>query len=147
MTAGLPGMGIGAFFYFLLVAFMPVRELYLTARGESSLARWKTVGFYWSMSIAIVASVIIECLLITYSLGWLQGTDNFVGHWLQYIMGGREIVLSGYSQFALVTSLIFLSGVTTFTFLVNAAARFGFIERSTAIPAAAFEHGNRRHIG
>jgi hypothetical protein len=143
MTAGLPGMGIGAFFYFMLVICMPLHELYLTARGRSSLQRWKSVGFYWAISIAIVVSVLVECLLITYSLGWLQDTNSLAGRWLQYTMGGRDIVLSGYSQFALITSVLFLSGVMTFTYLMNLACRWGYIRYATALPATALEHVNR----
>jgi hypothetical protein len=145
MTAGLPGMGIGAFFYFMLVICMPLRELYLTARGRSSIERWKGVGFYWAISIAIVVAVVIECLLITYSLGWLQGTDSLAGRWLQWIMGGREIVLSGYSQFALITSVLFLTGVMAFTYLMNIACRCGLVQHASALPATAIDHANRGH--
>ncbi|MCK6459017.1 MAG: hypothetical protein L6Q95_03895 [Planctomycetes bacterium] len=46
MTVGIPGTGLGGLFYFLLVAWMPFREAYLTARRRSSLARWRSVGFH-----------------------------------------------------------------------------------------------------
>ena len=45
MTVGIPGTGLGGLFYFLLVALMPFRELFLTLRGRSSVARWRHVGF------------------------------------------------------------------------------------------------------
>lgn len=54
MTVGIPGTGLGGLFYFLLVALMPFRELYLTLRRRSSLARWRRVGF----QILIVGSML-----------------------------------------------------------------------------------------
>jgi hypothetical protein len=41
--AGLPGTGIGGFFYLLMAGLMPFWELYLTLTGRSSWARWKLV--------------------------------------------------------------------------------------------------------
>ena len=57
MTAGLPGTGLGGFYYILLVAVMPAREAYLTARGRSSVARWKTVGYHLAMVGGILAAL------------------------------------------------------------------------------------------
>jgi hypothetical protein len=57
MTAGLPGTGLGGIFYILLVAMMPAREAYLTVRGRSSVARWKTVGYHLAMVGGILAAL------------------------------------------------------------------------------------------
>ena len=57
MTAGLPGTGLGGFYYILLVAAMPVREAYRTVRGRSSVARWKTVGYHVAMVGGILAAL------------------------------------------------------------------------------------------
>jgi|ERR1035437_3350920 hypothetical protein len=57
MTVGLPGTGLGGFYYILLVAVMPAREAYLTARGRSSVARWKTVGYHLAMVGGILAAL------------------------------------------------------------------------------------------
>ncbi len=46
MTVGIPGTGLGGLFYFLLVALMPFRELVLTLRRRSSLARWRRVAYH-----------------------------------------------------------------------------------------------------
>ena len=57
MTAGLPGTGLGGFYYILLVAAMPAREAYLTVRGRSSVARWKTVGYHLAIVGGILAAL------------------------------------------------------------------------------------------
>lgn len=41
MNAGLPGTGIGGFFYLLTALLIPFIELYQTVRGKSSLKRWR----------------------------------------------------------------------------------------------------------
>ncbi|MDN4174133.1 hypothetical protein QWY28_14315 [Nocardioides sp. SOB77] len=57
MTAGLPGTGLGGLLYVLLALLMPVRELYLTARGRSSRERWAVVGQQALMALAIIAAL------------------------------------------------------------------------------------------
>jgi hypothetical protein len=64
MTAGLPGTGIGGLYYLLLVFWMPCRELYLLARGRSSPQRWRAIGFYASMTAAIILTTYLEAWLI-----------------------------------------------------------------------------------
>ena len=49
MFAGLPGTGIGGIFYLLLTLWMPVHELYLTARGRSSAERWRFIAYRWAV--------------------------------------------------------------------------------------------------
>lgn len=44
----------------IMIALMPVRESWLTIRGESSLARWRFIGVQWSMVAGILA-----CLWLT----------------------------------------------------------------------------------
>ena len=65
MTAGIPGTGIGGIFYILLVALMPLRELYLTLRGRSSLSRWETVLGQWSICAGILAALWAEAWLLS----------------------------------------------------------------------------------
>lgn len=43
MTVGIPGTGIGGIYYLILALWMPVRELGLVMRGESSAARWRFI--------------------------------------------------------------------------------------------------------
>ncbi len=44
MNVGLPGTGLGGLFYFFSVILMVAVEFYLTARGRSSIPRWKFVS-------------------------------------------------------------------------------------------------------
>jgi hypothetical protein len=57
MNAGLPGTGIGGLFYVVLALLMPLRELYLTARGRSSPERWRLVLQQTLIACGIVASL------------------------------------------------------------------------------------------
>lgn len=57
MNAGLPGTGLGGIFYLLLALAMPVREIYLTARGRSSRERWRVVLRQLTLALGIVATV------------------------------------------------------------------------------------------
>ncbi len=59
MNAGLPGTGLGGIFYLVLALMMPVRELYLTARGRSSRERWRLVLRQLAMALGIVATVVL----------------------------------------------------------------------------------------
>ncbi len=68
MTAGLPGTGIGGLFYLLLVAWMPFRELYLLVRGRSNPQRWRAIGFYTSLMVAIVVTTYFEAWLISHAV-------------------------------------------------------------------------------
>lgn len=79
MQVGLPGTGIGTVFYMLLIAFMPLRELYFTVRGRSSLARWKTIGVQWSLCVSILAALAGEGWLLNRFFVWLQ-TQAPPGH-------------------------------------------------------------------
>ncbi len=65
MTAGLPGTGIGGLFYLLLVFMMPCREFYMLCRGRSSPQRWKDIGFYLALTVAIIVTTYGEAWLIS----------------------------------------------------------------------------------
>jgi hypothetical protein len=54
MTAGIPGIGLGALFYVISTLLMLVVELYRTIRGRSSLARWRFVGRQAATAAGIV---------------------------------------------------------------------------------------------
>ncbi len=137
MTAGLPGTGVSGFFYFILVGFMPFLELYQMTRGKSSLARWRVIGFHWFVTFCIFGVVGIEYYLAMLGLGWLQSTRTFVGNFLDWCTGGREIIVQ-FHPFGLIISLLVLSGVIGLTFLVSVAQRWGLIGQAVAVsPAAA----------
>lgn len=61
MTAGVPGTGITAIFYLLLVLLMPFRELYLMARGRGKPGRWRVIAVQSALAWTIIAAL------------WLQG--------------------------------------------------------------------------
>ena len=56
-NAGLPGTGLGGFFYILMALIMPFYELYLTLLGRSSWARWKLVIYQLFIAAGILAGV------------------------------------------------------------------------------------------
>ena len=66
MTVGLPGAGIGGLFYLVAGLGMPVRESWLTVRGRSSRARWRTVLHQFTIAGGIFAG--------TWTSGWLLAT-------------------------------------------------------------------------
>lgn len=63
MTAGLPGTGLGGLFYLILSLLMPLRELYLTARGRSSRARWRFVLTQLAIALGIIAAMVASATL------------------------------------------------------------------------------------
>lgn len=56
-NAGLPGTGLGGFFYIFMAFTMPFYELYLTIQGKSSPSRWKLVAKQLFIAIGILAGV------------------------------------------------------------------------------------------
>lgn len=78
MSPGMPGAGIGGIFYLLSAVLMPFRELYRTARGRSSRARWLGVARQTGIALTIIGSI--------WATGWVLGLllmDPATG-------GGRE---------------------------------------------------------
>ncbi len=57
MIVGLPGTGIGGFFYVLAALGMPVRELYRRLRNRSYRPRWKEVRTQLLLAVLVVAAV------------------------------------------------------------------------------------------
>ena len=57
-NAGLPGTGLGGLFYILLALWMPLAELYRTARGRSSPDRWRQVLAQFAQACAIVVALV-----------------------------------------------------------------------------------------
>lgn len=64
MTIGIPGTGLGALFYVVLVLVMPFREVLLTLRWRSSGARWREVGFQLLVAASIVGVLASEAWLL-----------------------------------------------------------------------------------
>jgi len=63
MMAGLPGTGIGGFFYLLTTLWMPFRETGRALRGQSSRERWSVVGLQGALALGAIASI--------WMTGWL----------------------------------------------------------------------------
>lgn len=57
MNAGLPGTGIGGFFYLITAFFMPINEIVMTIRGESSLKRWIFVARQSAIAGGIILGI------------------------------------------------------------------------------------------
>jgi hypothetical protein len=53
MNVGLPGIGIGALFYLLLVFVMPFRELWKGLRGAPGPRQWPFIARQWAMAGAM----------------------------------------------------------------------------------------------
>ena len=73
MTAGLPGTGIGAIFYLILVLLMPFRELLLLVRGRSSRGRWLTVATQVGFVVGIAFALWLQMRMIDSMTLWAQG--------------------------------------------------------------------------
>ena len=57
---GLPGTGLGGIFYVLLVAWMAIREAWLSLRAASHSSRWKKIASLTSLAAAILAALWVE---------------------------------------------------------------------------------------
>jgi len=65
MTAGLPGTGIGGFFYLLSALLMPAHEFCLMCQGKSNWKRWKMAVRQSVLAFLVIVSV--------WGTGWLLG--------------------------------------------------------------------------
>ncbi|HEX5135949.1 MAG TPA: hypothetical protein VFY93_03175 [Planctomycetota bacterium] len=105
MTVGIPGTGLGGLFYFLLVALMPFRELFLTLHGRSSLARWRSVAFHLLILGSMLGVLWGEAWLLERALEMFGRPD---------VHGGahavRELFLRT-GQFAAITSFAVLAAL------------------------------------
>ena len=72
MTAGLPGTGIGGLYYLLLVLLMPVREIFLSFRGQSSWPRWRVVGLLILIVTGMVAALRAQIWFISWVFSQLE---------------------------------------------------------------------------
>lgn len=72
MGPGLPGIGVTSIFYVLIGIVAPFREVVLTVRGRSSIARWRLVGRQFSIALSTALAVTLFYLTIEFAI------DN---HW------------------------------------------------------------------
>lgn len=89
MFAGLPGIGVGTLFYVLMALWMPLREIGMVARGQSSVARWKLIGTQLVFALGIVASIAAADRVLLWGLG--GGSPRAVGpaRWLNDHLGAH----------------------------------------------------------
>jgi hypothetical protein len=57
MSAGLPGLGVGGLFFILTALLAPAIELVRTARGQSSLEAWHSVGRQFAIAVVMIIAV------------------------------------------------------------------------------------------
>jgi hypothetical protein len=57
MSPGLPGLGLGGLFFILTALIAPAIELARTARGQSSLGAWRSVGRQFTIAVVMIIAV------------------------------------------------------------------------------------------
>ncbi len=98
MIVGLPGTGIGGLFYLGMALLMPLREIAVTLKGRSSVARWRFIG----LNLVLVAGI-LACLWafmwgVKALLGWI-GLDQ-PGGLLTASRSGAELARDTTTFFA-----------------------------------------------
>jgi hypothetical protein len=68
MTAGIPGVGLGGFFYLLCVPIMLIYELSLLLRGKSSRKRWHIIFHQMCMTIFMIIGILCIDKIIDFIL-------------------------------------------------------------------------------
>jgi hypothetical protein len=79
MSAGIPGLGLGALFFILSALLAPALELVRTARGRSSLDAWRRVGRQFAIGLAMLIALKLTLfgLLVVISLvGAAEGLSD-----------------------------------------------------------------------
>ena len=69
MFAGLPGIGVGTLFYVVTALWMPIGEVGLLLKGESSLERWRLIAVQFCFALTIIASVALADRVLLIILG------------------------------------------------------------------------------
>lgn len=126
MTVGLPGTGIGGLYYFVLVLLMPFCEAYLTLRGRSSVERWKQVGGYWCILLAILGVLWAESWLLTQLVAWAKAIPllaSSIGH-----ANAEQSIMLRVGQFAAAGSILTLGAIVVFAWMLHAAMGLGLIK-------------------
>ncbi len=110
MFAGLPGTGIGGIFYLLLTLWMPVNELYLTAKGRSSAERWKFIAYRWAVFAFVIALLWVQAAVVTALIGGERlshalRSDRMIATGETYLGSTATVALTGL---ALVVLLLYV---------------------------------------
>lgn len=114
MGPGMPGIGIAGIFYVIAAVLAPARELYLTARGRSSRARWLLVLRQFLLAWVIVGTVVGFYM----GLNWMAHQD-WLGAW-----GDRGLQLFTLPNLAV--------GVLILGVALGVTAAYAFLVRNRA---------------
>jgi hypothetical protein len=132
VTAGIPGIGLGGLFFVISALLMVVVELYRTARGRSSLARWRFVG----RQVAIAAGIVFTTMAALWLLELALPGDPLkvgAGRGAGTKEGSRESLVAALGEIPLVATPIL--GTLAFLVLVLClaeTARWG-VRRPTSV--------------
>jgi hypothetical protein len=97
MTVGLPGTGIGGFFYILCALWMPFHELYRKLRRPDEPRRWRLAFTQFSIAASILATLSL--------IGWVLGA--FSGPGSTGSDGSSRAVVLGVSALAVTLGVLF----------------------------------------
>jgi hypothetical protein len=128
MTAGLAGFGIGGIFYLCLVLVMPLRELYYTAKGKTSLDRWKKVGFQWSMATLMILAMQMEFLVVRAGIRSVVATDTAFGQWLESKLSFQPVLPQVLWALGIAVGLILV--LCVMTYVARIAQKAGLIRQT-----------------
>lgn len=114
MTAGLPGTGIGGFFYLISALVMPVHELVFLVRGRSSLSRWRVVARQTAIAVGIIAGIWV--------MGWFLGNSIQALHSRTLTSMARSIVSPEMNLIRITALSVSLGVLAAIIFLMNVLA-------------------------
>lgn len=115
MNVGLPGTGIGGFYYMLCVLLMPVIEILKTARGKSSWKEWMLVLRQVCIGAGILFAVWLTGVVVKYLIPASRGTMVYVSK------GGSETLL--FLKYIYYFPFIVLLGVIVFSAILTRLMR------------------------
>ncbi len=90
MVAGIPGTGIGGFFYLIIALWMPVRELYLKLRNRGCPRRRRLVKGH----LFITAGLIMGMWATGELVGWLLARTGMLKTGPQNILSVAPFLLT-----------------------------------------------------
>lgn len=121
MTVGIPGTGIGGLFYLLLAIAMPIRELALTLRGQSSWARWRFIAIQWSLIGGMLITMAGQAMMLKWLAGKISAAfpKSQVTHDLETVVSSS----TGLASASLWISLGMLATILLLVQIVRLAVR------------------------
>jgi len=133
MTAGLPSTGLGGIFYFLLAAFMPMRELWVSLCGRGVIGRWKQIFMTLFLTTMILLALWLEAWLLIKIFIWSEHylkSDNQIVYTAAIICWNiaPAIILAPFIVLAvMIVSIHFLRVIIWFKRRVSSVKAHSFI--------------------